>query len=249
MTKNPPDHLIDWKGNAWTPHSKEKAAHPNARFTVSASHSPIIDPNWENPNGVEVSAIMFGGRRAAKVPLIYQSKSWQHGVFMGSSVSSETTAAAVGDVGKLRHDPYAMLPFCGYNMADYFGHWLKMGLDKDKRPLPNLPKFYYVNWFRKEEGKFLWPGFGDNIRVLKWMFDRKPNDAVETPLGMVPANGSLDLRGLQIPPKHMSSLLSINPREWQDEVEDLRSFYNTFGDKIPAGLWEELNALQKRVEM
>jgi phosphoenolpyruvate carboxykinase (GTP) len=249
MTNKPPDKLTDWQGQPWTPSATTPAAHPNARFTVSAASSPIIDPRWEDPNGVEISAVVFGGRRKTKVPLIFQSRSWKHGVYMGSSVYSETTAAAKGETGKLRHDPFAMLPFCGYNMADYFNHWLKMG-EKDGRPLPNLPKFYYVNWFRRnEKDQFLWPGFGDNIRVLKWMLEHKPSDAVETPLGLVPTPQSLDLRGLNIPDSNIKTLLSVNAKEWPEEVEDMKKFYNKFGDKVPAVLWDELNSLSKRIKM
>jgi phosphoenolpyruvate carboxykinase (GTP) len=245
LTKKKPDNLIDWTGKPWTPNSSTPAAHPNARFTVSAAQCPIIDPRWEDPNGVEVSAIMFGGRRATKVPLIFESKSWEHGVFMGSSVSSETTAAAVGKVGQLRHDPFAMLPFCGYNMADYFGHWLKMG---EKFKGDKLPKFYYVNWFRRnEKGDWLWPGFGDNIRVIKWMLEHKPNEAVETPLGYVPTPESIDVRDLNIPKENLNSLLTVKPEEWVEEVSGLKKFYSQFGDKIPSTLHHELNSFEKRV--
>jgi len=191
---------------------------------------------------------MFGGRRASKVPLIYASISWEHGVFMGSMVSSETTAAAVGKVGQLRHDPFAMLPFCGYNMADYFAHWLKMG--KAAGIKGNLPKFYYVNWFRKgEKGEFLWPGFGDNIRVLKWMFEHKNSDVVESPLGLLPKPESLDISGLSNQTENIKSLLTVKEKEWQEEVTSMTNFYNTFGDKIPKELWAELNNLKKKVHV
>jgi phosphoenolpyruvate carboxykinase (GTP) len=244
MSKKPPDTLIDWRGRPWTPASKEPAAHPNSRFTVSAAQSPIIDPRWEDPNGVEISALMFGGRRASKVPLIYESRSWNHGVYMGSAVSSETTAAAVGQVGNLRHDPFAMVPFCGYNMADYFGHWVKMG----RKFKQQLPKFYHVNWFRKnEKGEWLWPGFGQNVRVLKWMFEHKPSDVQETPLGNVPLPESLDLTDLSVSSQNIKELLSVKSSEWKDEVAEMERFYQIFGDKIPSELWHELKDMKSRL--
>src|SRR6202020_1193290 len=199
MTDEPPAHLTDWKGNDWTPESGTPAAHPNARFTAPASQDPAIAPEWEDPRGVPISAVLFGGRRASVVPLVFQSRDWAHGVFLGSIMASETTAAQAGAVGNLRRDPFAMLPFCGYNMADYFAHWLKIGAsapDAEK-----LPKIFYVNWFRKgDDGKFLWPGYGENSRVLEWIFNRitGKGEAVETPIGAVPAPGGIDIENIDV---------------------------------------------------
>ena len=238
MTKTPPDHLIDWKGRDWTPESKEKAAHPNARFTAPASQCPVIDPAWEDPKGVPISAILFGGRRSNIVPLVCESFDWQHGTFMGASVSSEMTAAAAGTVGKLRHDPFAMLPFCGYNMGDYFGHWLEIGKKSDK-----LPAIYYVNWFRKDaDGNFIWPGFGENIRVLKWIFERTDGtaDANETPIGRVPKKLDTDIP--------LDDLLNVDVEAWKKEHEELTDYFQMFGDRLPQGIQEELDNLKERLK-
>lgn len=247
MTDKPPAHLIDWHGKSWTPDSSEKAAHPNARFTAPASQCPVIDPLWESPKGVPISAIIFGGRRESVVPLVYEAFSWQHGVFMGASISSEMTAAAQGDVGKLRHDPFAMLPFCGYHMGDYFAHWLKMG---HKSSPDKLPHIYGVNWFRKDEnGKWLWPGFGENSRVLKWIFERTSNQgtAQKTAIGNLPTPNSLDTSGLDITPKALESLLSIHNNNWLHEVAELRDYFTLFGDHLPKEIIQELEALERRL--
>lgn len=247
MTKEKPSHLIDWHGNDWTPDSKEKAAHPNARFTAPASQCPIIDPAWEDPKGVPISAILFGGRRSTVVPLIYESFNWQHGTFLGASTSSEMTAAAFGRIGKLRHDPFAMLPFCGYHMGDYFGHWLRIAQNADAS---KLPRIFYVNWFRKnEEGNFLWPGFGENSRVLKWIFARTTgsDNAQKTPIGYVPKN--LDLTGLDISKESIQELFHIDNTAWKKEVEELKSYFKIFGDKLPLGIAEELRELEKRLNL
>ena len=238
MTDEPPKHLTDWKGNDWTPDAKEKASHPNARFTVSAYQCPVLDPAMDDINGVPISAIIFGGRRASTVPLIFEAFNWQHGTFLGASVSSEKTAAAAGKIGELRHDPFAMLPFCGYNMGDYFNHWLKTGAKGDPK---TLPRIFHVNWFRKDaDGKFLWPGFGENIRVLAWMFDRleEKADADKTPIGYTPKKEDLDLD---------PALLEIDTAAWKKEVTGLREYFAQFGDRLPQGITDELNALEKRL--
>lgn len=247
MTKTPPAHLISWLGNSWTPASPEKAAHPNSRFTAPISQCPVVDKSWNDPKGVPISAILFGGRRSSVVPLVYESFNWQHGTFLGTSVSSETTAAAAGEVGKLRHDPFAMLPFCGYNMADYFGHWLAMG---KKNEVAKLPRIYYINWFRKNnKGEFLWPGFGENSRVLKWIFERTSGHAPanKTSIGYVPTNDALDLTGLNLSQESLTELLSVDNAPWKKEVKELKEYYKIFGDTLPQGIREELLALETRL--
>lgn len=244
---SPPPHLIDWYGHPWTPASKEKAAHPNSRFTAPASQCPVIDPDWESPTGVPLSAILFGGRRASTVPLIIESFNWQHGVFFGASVSSETTAAAAGTIGKLRHDPFAMLPFCGYNMGDYFAHWLSIGKKTDSTLLPRI---YSVNWFRQNgEGQFLWPGFGENSRILKWIFERADGQgtAEKTPLGYIPTN--LDTLGLSISKEALTELFSIDPVAWQQEIEGLRHYFTLFGSHFPQEISQELCDLENRISI
>jgi phosphoenolpyruvate carboxykinase (GTP) len=243
----PPAHAIDWRGNDWTPDSDAPAAHPNARFTTPAAQCPSIAPEWEDPKGVPISAILFGGRRATNVPLVTESFDWEHGAFLGSIMSSETTAAQAGAVGKLRFDPFAMLPFCGYNMGDYFGHWLEIGeaTDTDK-----LPKLFWVNWFRRDEdGSFLWPGFGENSRVLKWVIERVAGegDAVNTPIGRVPAAGAIDTSGLDIDEATMAKLLEVDTESWRQELPQLRDHYAGIGDTVPAALREQLEALEKRL--
>jgi phosphoenolpyruvate carboxykinase (GTP) len=243
----PPAHLTDWRGDDWTPESDTPAAHPNARFTAPASQCPSIAPEWEDPAGVPISAILFGGRRATNVPLVAESTDWQHGVFLGSIMGSEKTAAAAGTVGELRFDPFAMLPFCGYHMGDYFGHWLDMGqaIDADK-----APKLYWVNWFRKgDDGSFLWPGFGENIRVLEWILGRLDGtaDAVDTAIGRVPTPESLDLAGLDIDSTTVDELLSVDNEAWRAEVPLIEAHYEQFGDHLPAALRDELNEMEKRL--
>jgi phosphoenolpyruvate carboxykinase (GTP) len=247
LTDEPPAHLIDWKGNDWTPESGTPAAHPNARFTTPAGQCPIIAPEWEDPKGVPISAILFGGRRATAVPLVTESFDWQHGVFLGANVASEKTAAAEGKVGELRYDPFAMLPFCGYNMGDYFAHWLKMGASADPE---KLPRIYYVNWFRKDEdGKWLWPGFGDNSRVLKWIVERLEGkaDAKKTAIGHVPTAAALDLEGLEIDGKDLDVLLSADKETWKHEASLMPAHLESFGDHLPKELWDEYNALIARL--
>jgi phosphoenolpyruvate carboxykinase (GTP) len=249
MTPTPPPQLIDWLGHPWEPGSTKKAAHPNARFTAPASQCPVIDPAWQDPKGVPISAILFGGRRSSVVPLVHESLSWRHGTFLGSIMSSEMTAAAAGTVGVLRRDPMAMLPFCGYHMGDYFAHWLKIGQTAGAR----LPKVFYVNWFRKSaEGKFLWPGYGENSRVLKWVFDRvtQPDNAAlatSTPIGYVPAQGALDLSDLKLPPQNLAELLRVDLNGWRAEVPLIKQHFAQFGSHLPKGLDEELAALGKRL--
>lgn len=245
MTESIPEHLIDWQGNDWTPILKTKAAHPNSRFTVPASQSPVIDDAWQDPAGVPISAILFGGRRSSVIPLVCESYDWVHGVFMGVSVSSETTAAAAGEVGKLRHDPFAMIPFCGYNMGDYFNHWLKMGKKELNR---KLPRIYYVNWFRKDdEGKWLWPGYGENSRVLKWIFERTSGvaKAVDKSIGLVPSLESLDLSGLSISSKVLTQLLDVNKNEWIDELDEIEQYLSMFGDRLPKAISNQIQFLKK----
>jgi phosphoenolpyruvate carboxykinase (GTP) len=245
MTDEPPSHAINWLSHDWTPQSKEKAAHPNARFTTSAAQCPVMDPAWEDPNGVPISAILFGGRRSSVVPLVYEALNWQHGTFLGTSVSSETTAAAAGKVGKLRHDPFAMLPFCGYHMGDYFAHWLSMG---EKYQGDQLPRIYSVNWFRKgEHGEYLWPGFGENSRVLKWIFERVSGmgQAIQTPIGYLPQ--VLDLSDLKISSQALHQLFDLNPKEWIKETEEMEDYLKLFGDHLPKGIQEELKQLKQRL--
>ncbi|MCZ6463205.1 MAG: phosphoenolpyruvate carboxykinase (GTP), partial [Proteobacteria bacterium] len=247
MTPEPPPRLTDWKGRDWTPDSGETAAHPNARFTAPAGQCPCIAPEWEDPAGVPVSAILFGGRRATVVPLVREARDWVQGTFMGSVVSSEKTAAAEGKVGELRHDPMAMLPFCGYNMGDYWGHWLEIG----RRPGARLPRVFHVNWFRKSpEGEFLWPGFGENSRVLKWVFERCEGTAkaTETPIGFVPAPDALDVLGLDVSDEDLAQLLSVDVDGWLEEIPKLRDHYAKFGDHLPQELADELDALEERLK-
>jgi len=247
MTDNTPEKLIDWKGQAWSPGCGRPAAHPNARFTAPAAQCPVIDPFWEDPEGVPISAILFGGRRANVVPLVFEAFNWQHGTFMGSIISSEQTAAAAGNIGELRRDPFAMLPFCGYNMGDYFAHWIATGKKSDPA---KLPRIFYVNWFRKTpDGKWLWPGYGDNSRVLKWICERieGKGKAVETPIGYVPAPGAIDTGGLDIPDKDMAELFKVDTEEWLKEVESIKDHYRKFGDRLPKELWDELASLENRL--
>ena len=241
----PPTGLINWKGEAWDP-SKGAAAHPNARYTVPARQSPSISPKWEAPEGVQISAFIFGGRRARVAPLVYESFDWQHGVFVGATMASETTAAATGDVGVTRRDPMAMLPFCGYNMADYFGHWLEMG-----KKIPKPPKIFHVNWFRKGgDGKFLWPGYGENVRVLKWILERVEGRgaAQETPIGYVPAKNGLTLEGLRISDEALDELLRVNPEDWEAEMEDSKQFLSKFGARLPQQIGGEHEKLARRFQ-
>jgi phosphoenolpyruvate carboxykinase (GTP) len=247
MTKKVPEQLTSWLNKRLTPKSNEPAAHPNSRFTCPASQCPVIDPNWEDPKGVPISAILFGGRRASTIPLVYESFDWQHGTFIGSSVSSEKTAAAEGNVGDLRHDPFAMLPFCGYNMGDYFAHWLEVG---ENAETDKLPKIFFVNWFRKDNNdNFIWPGFGENIRVLKWIFERVDNseNAVESEIGYLPAEESIDISGLDISKEAMKELLSVDKNLWIDEVNKIKEYFKTFGEKLPQGLVDELQKLEERL--
>ena len=247
MREDPPETVTSWLGEEWHPGDEKTAAHPNARYTTPAAQCPIIDPNWENPNGVPISAILFGGRRASTVPLAFEAFDWQHGTFIGSIASSERTAAAAGTVGELRRDPMAMLPFCGYNMGDYFAHWLEMGKNTDAS---KLPKIFYVNWFRKDtDGGWLWPGFGENSRVLKWIVERVSGkgQAVETPIGHLPAPGAIDTSGLDITDEQMAELLNVNVEEWLNEIESIREHYARFEETLPEALSDELAALEARL--
>jgi phosphoenolpyruvate carboxykinase (GTP) len=247
LTETPPAHLTDWKGRDWTPDSDEPAAHPNARFTAPASQCPTIAPEWEDPAGVPIDAILFGGRRATSVPLVTESFDWAHGVFLASNVASEGTAAAENRVGELRRDPFAMLPFCGYNMGDYFAHWLKIGGSTDAA---KLPRIYFVNWFRKNDaGKYVWPGFGENSRVLKWIVDRLAGDAdaTDTAIGRVPTRESLDLDGLDLDDESIDLLLSVDPEIWREEAAKVKPHYERFGDHLPQALWEQLDQLEQRL--
>ncbi|MEZ5135340.1 MAG: phosphoenolpyruvate carboxykinase (GTP) [Acidimicrobiales bacterium] len=247
LSEEAPAHLVDWKGNDWTPASDTPAAHPNARFTAPAAQCPSIADDWESPSGVPLSAILFGGRRATNVPLVTEAFNWQHGVFLGSIMSSEKTAAAAGTVGELRFDPFAMLPFCGYNMGDYFGHWLEVGADADA---DKLPKLFWVNWFRKDEdGGFMWPGFGDNSRVLKWVIERLDDAAPadETAIGHVPTLDAIDRTGLDLDDAAMAQVLAVDNEAWRQEIPQIEAHYDTFGAHMPAELADELAALQKRL--
>jgi phosphoenolpyruvate carboxykinase (GTP) len=246
MTADPPAHAIDWHGNDWTPDSDAPAAHPNARFTTPASQCPSIAPNWEDPEGVPIDAFLFGGRRSKVVPLVCEAFDWEHGVFLGAQMSSETTAAAAGAVGKLRFDPFAMLPFCGYHMADYFAHWLEMG----RRDGARLPRIFYVNWFRKgDDGRYLWPGFGDNSRVLAWIFRRCQGsaEAIETPVGLVPTEDALDTSGLDISRAAIAKLLEVDPADWHDQLPQIREHFAQFGERLPDALRDQLDRLERRL--
>ena len=245
MGGQPPAHLTDWLRRSWSPSAGRTAAHPNARFTAPAAQCPVIAKEWDDPEGVPIDAILFGGRRATVVPLVSEALSWQHGTFLGSIMASEKTAAAAGTVGELRRDPMAMLPFCGYHMGDYFNHWLKMGHTVDQ-----APGIFCVNWFRKSaEGKFLWPGYGENSRILKWIFERCEGtaDAVETPIGKLPAEGALDVQGLKVTPEAMAELLKVDRDGWKAELPSIGEHFATFGSKLPRGLSDELAALEQRL--
>ena len=247
MTPEPPDHLIDWRGNDWTPNNETPAAHPNARFTVSAAQCPAIADEWEDLQGVPISAILFGGRRATVVPLVNEANSWNQGTFFGSIVASEKTAAASGSIGELRRDPMAMLPFCGYNMADYWQHWIAMG----KQDGVKMPGIYYVNWFRKDhEDRFIWPGFGENSRVLEWIFNRCEGiaEAVETPIGRLPTLDGLDFSGLDLSQEEIATLLKVDVEGWMSEIPLIEEYYKSFGDHVPSELWQELQLLKEQLE-
>ena len=247
MTEEKPDSLIDWQGNNWTSNSESPAAHPNARFTVPASQCPSIAPEWEDPEGVPISAIMFGGRRASNVPLITQARDWEHGVFLGSIMSSEKTAAAAGKIGEVRFDPFAMLPFMGYNVGDYIKHWIEIGKSTDSN---KLPKLFWVNWFRKDEnGGFLWPGFGENSRVLKWILGRVDGvlEAVETPLGLVPEIDGIDTSGLDIEVSAIQKLLEVNSDSWCEEVPLIEEHLKAIGDRLPEEMTSQLDNLKSRI--
>jgi phosphoenolpyruvate carboxykinase (GTP) len=248
LTGEPPAHAIDWKGNDWTPASETPAAHPNARFTTPAAQCPSIAPEWEDPAGVPIDAMLFGGRRASVVPLVHEARDWEHGVFLGATMASEKTAAAAGNVGELRFDPMAMLPFCGYHMGDYFSHWLKIG----EREGAKLPKIFYVNWFRKDDdGKFLWPGYGENSRVLAWIFRRCEGtaDAIETPIGLVPpvGDGGIDTSGLDVSEQAMEQLLEVDPELIKAQLPQVHEHFARFGDRLPDSLRAQLEALEARL--
>ena len=246
LDKNPPENAIDWKGNPWSGSTAtEKAAHPNSRFTAPAKNCPCVSPKFDDPEGVPISAMIFGGRRAKTAPLVYQSRDWKHGVFVGSTMASETTAAAAGAVGVVRRDPMAMLPFCGYHMADYFQHWLDMG-----KKIPNPPMIFHVNWFRTDdEGHFIWPGFGDNMRVLLWILARCEGkvDAVETAIGYIPKAEDINIEGLDITIDTIKDLLSVDAASWKEDIANIKEFYAQVGDHVPATMYEELAALEKRL--
>jgi phosphoenolpyruvate carboxykinase (GTP) len=239
---------IDWTGKPWEESSGKPGAHPNARFTAPATQCPVIDPAWEDPKGVPISAFLVGGRRPSTIPLVHQAFSWNHGIFLGSIVGSETTTANIGAVGIVRRDPFAMLPFCGYHMGDYLAHWIDIGT---KSPSEKMPKFFYVNWFRKsDDGKWLWPGYGDNSRVIKWIYERVSGEgrAVETPIGYMPPADAIDLTGLSLPPSNMHELLKVDPIEWRHELKGIKEHYAKFGDRLPAALRKELGALDSRLQ-
>jgi phosphoenolpyruvate carboxykinase (GTP) len=247
MTDTPPARATDWKGNAWNPEVETPAAHPNARFTAPAAQCPSIAPEWEDPAGVPISAILFGGRRRTTVPLVTEANDWEHGVFLGSIMASETTAAQQGAVGNLRFDPMAMLPFCGYNYADYFAHWL--GMEKATDP-DKLPKIFFVNWFRRDDdGRFLWPGFGENSRVLKWIFERVDGtaDAVDTPIGKLPTKDALDTDGLEIDEADLDTILSVDTEGWTAALPQIREHFAQFGDRLPAALNVEVDSLEAKL--
>jgi phosphoenolpyruvate carboxykinase (GTP) len=247
MTDEPPAHLTDWRGREWTPASDDPAAHPNSRFCTPLQQCPILAPEWDDPQGVPIDAILFGGRRRDTVPLVTEARDWQHGVFLGATLSSETTAAATGTVGVVRRDPMAMLPFIGYNAGDYFAHWIETGkaADADK-----LPKIYYVNWFRRgDDGQFLWPGFGENIRVLKWIVQRIEGEAVavDTPVGRVPDPGALDVTGLNLSSADVVAALSVDEAQWRRELRGIDEWLDKIGGTVPTALHDELESLRQRL--
>jgi phosphoenolpyruvate carboxykinase (GTP) len=245
--ENTPAHATSWKGEPWTPASDEPSSHPNSRYCTPIKQCPILAPEYDDPRGVPIDAILFGGRRKTTIPLVTEARDWVHGTFMGATLSSETTAAAVGQVGVVRRDPMAMLPFIGYNAGDYFNHWITVGKENDAA---KLPKIYYVNWFRRDdEGGFLWPGFGENSRVLKWIIDRLEGQAaaVETPIGHVPAPGSLDVEGLDLTEEQVAQALAVDPEEWKAEIPQIQEWFEKFGDQLPAVLWTELDGLKQRL--
>jgi phosphoenolpyruvate carboxykinase (GTP) len=248
LTEAPPAHLVDWHGDDWTPGSESAAAHPNARFTVAAAQCPVIAPEWENPAGVPIDAILFGGRRGTVVPLVREALDWEHAVFLGATMSSEQTAAATGTVGQLRFDPFAMLPFCGYNMADYFEHWLSVGRRKGAR----LPRVFHVNWFRKdpETGGYLWPGFGDNARVLEWIVRRLDGEAgaQETPIGLVPRADDLNTNGLDLDPRALEALLTVDPAAARGELDQVEQHLGTFGDRLPEAVRRQFERTRERLQ-
>jgi phosphoenolpyruvate carboxykinase (GTP) len=249
MTEEPPSHLTDWRGRDWTPDSDEPSSHPNSRFCTPLPQCPIIAPEYEDPRGVPISAILFGGRRATTIPLVTESRDWTHGVFMGATLSSETTAAATGKVGVVRRDPMAMLPFIGYHGGDYFAHWIAVGKEADSA---KLPKIFYVNWFRRDaDGGFAWPGFGENGRVLKWVIERIEGTAAaaESPIGHVPTPDALDVEGLNLTREQLEACLRVDPEEWRAEVPDIAEWFDKFGDKLPSLLWAELDGLKARLGM
>jgi phosphoenolpyruvate carboxykinase (GTP) len=246
LTEEAPEHLIDWLGQDWTPESDHPAAHPNSRFTVAAAQCPVISPDWEDPAGVPIDAMLFGGRRATVVPLVSEARSWEHGVFLGATMSVETTAAAAGEVGALRFDPMAMLPFCGYNMGDYFSHWLEMGEKADES---KLPKIFLVNWFRKDaDGNFIWPGFGDNIRVLEWVIERCDGrgEAEESVIGLVPPANEIDIEGADVTAAQMEELLTVNPLDVSAQLGQVAEHLASFGDRLPTGIRAQLDELERR---
>jgi phosphoenolpyruvate carboxykinase (GTP) len=249
LSDAPPPGLTDWQGRRWSPDMGTPAAHPNARFTAPAAQCPAIAPEWDSPEGVPISAILFGGRRASAVPLVTEAHDWQHGVYMAANIASEGTAAAENAIGALRRDPFAMLPFCGYNMADYFAHWLKLGAAAASDPA-KLPRLYMVNWFRKgPDGKFVWPGFGDNVRVLKWIVERVEGEAEahDTPIGRLPRPQDLDLSDLALAPDQLDILLSVDKTIWREEAGLSAAYLATFGDRLPPALWREQEALEDRL--
>ncbi|MCW2712054.1 MAG: pckG [Marmoricola sp.] len=245
--ENPPAHATSWKGEPWTPDSEEPSSHPNSRYCTPIKQCPILAPEYDDPRGVPIDAILFGGRRKTTIPLVTEARDWVHGTFMGATLSSETTAAATGQVGVVRRDPMAMLPFIGYNAGDYFSHWIKMGKENDEA---KMPRIFYVNWFRRnDDGGFLWPGFGENSRVLKWVIDRMEGQAaaVETPIGNVPAPGSLDIDGLDVTEEDLAKALAVDVEEWKKEIPEITEWFEKFGDELPAVLWTELDGLKARL--
>ena len=247
MSDEPPAHLVDWKGRDWTPDSDELSSHPNSRFCTPIRQCPILAPEYDDPRGVPIDAILFGGRRKTTIPLVTEARDWVHGVFLGATLSSETTAAAQGQVGVVRRDPFAMLPFIGYNAGDYFAHWISVGKEHDAA---RLPKIFYVNWFRRgDDGRFLWPGFGENSRVLKWVVERLEGKAPahETPIGHVPTAEALDVHGLDLPREDLDAVMAVDEAEWREEIPAIEEWFDTIGDTLPSMLLAELDALKVRL--